>query len=53
MKGPDDSPHSHPPDPEKAKTEIVKRGIKRIAEEHPDLPPAQVTLKDKYCSASS
>lgn len=51
MKGPDDSPHSDTPDPEEAEAEIAKRGIKRTAEEHPDLPPAHVTLKHKYFSA--
>ncbi|KAJ8670986.1 hypothetical protein QAD02_002245 [Eretmocerus hayati] len=42
IKGPDESKHSHPADPDEAKAEVVKRNLKRTADEHPELPPTQI-----------
>lgn len=41
-RGPDESPHDHPPDREAAETDIVRTGLKRQAEENIDQPPAQI-----------
>ncbi|KAJ8664534.1 hypothetical protein QAD02_006196 [Eretmocerus hayati] len=42
IKGPREFAHSHPPDHEKAEAETVLNSLRRTAEEHPEIPPAQV-----------
>lgn len=42
LKGPKKSPHEHPPNQDTAKAELVKVNLKRVAEDHPECPPAQV-----------
>lgn len=40
--GIDKSPHTHPPNREEVGAEIIKHSVKRVAEEHPELPPAAI-----------
>ena len=42
IKGDVDSAHSHAPNREEAQAEIVKANLKHIADEHPELNPAQI-----------
>jgi hypothetical protein len=42
LKGPKESPHTHPPNREEAAADVVKEKIKRKAEDHPEQPPAQL-----------
>lgn len=42
LRGPKDSPHTHPPNREEAAADVVMEKIKRKAELHPEQPPAQL-----------
>ncbi|XP_051171104.1 uncharacterized protein LOC127287979 [Leptopilina boulardi] len=46
IKGPEKSPHSHPPNREEAEAETLKTAIKRHAEVHPEVPPAQIIRRE-------
>lgn len=41
--------HQHPPDRELAEADVVKHRLKRIAEEHPEQPPAQILRRELPC----
>lgn len=45
LKGSDTSPHTHPPDCEKAEAEKIKLNLKRKAETYPINPPSAI-LRD-------
>ncbi|KAJ8683416.1 hypothetical protein QAD02_019208 [Eretmocerus hayati] len=42
LRGPRESEHLHPPDHGEAEVKVVLNNLKRMAEEHPEIPPAQV-----------
>ena len=42
IKGPDKSPHTHPPSREETKAEELTQTLKRKAEEHPEQAPSQI-----------
>jgi len=46
LTGPDKSAHPHPPNQEEPNAEIVVRKLKRKAEEHPEVPPAQIPRQE-------
>ncbi|KAK3908569.1 FLYWCH-type zinc finger-containing protein 1 [Frankliniella fusca] len=42
IKGSEDSPHGHPPNREEGEAAKIVRNIKRVARDHPGMPPAQI-----------
>jgi len=42
FKGPEESPHDHPPNREASDAEVFRERIKRKTAEHPEQPPAQL-----------
>lgn len=45
-KGPQHSPHSHASNYEEVEAVRVVAGMKRTAEEHPEMPPAQIIRRE-------
>ena len=42
LRGPKESKHAHPPNQEEAGAVTVKANLKKVATEHPQVPPAQI-----------
>lgn len=42
LKGPAESAHSHPPNVDQSAAEVFTSRVKRLAREHPQLPPSQI-----------
>lgn len=52
VKGDEQSPHSHPPNREEANAVKVVSNLKRLSQQHPGMPPAQI-LRDQLTSVPS
>ena len=52
FKGPDKSPHEHPPNQEEVEAHRVTTNLKLIAEEHPEIFPARI-LRQELASVST
>ena len=46
IKGPQQSPHNHAPDREEIEAIRIGGRLKRLAQEHPELPPAQILRRE-------